>query len=243
MTARQHEPGSDLPAPPLASPEEEAFWGKVSAQVARRRRVKHARHQRIASTALILLVGLPSALWMVHAHRRDRLVDYSYRGSIHGGWMEEQGGGTETPDVIGIGSVGTKGRGGGTGSYGSGVGNLGGNQNEHPVVEFEDDTFTESGHLDQEQIDRVIRRNQGQIRYCHESLLARYPALDGEVTLLITLRRDGTVAQTQIVSSTANNPELEACLALRVSTWFFPPSENGGTMRLFHSFRFKAPGK
>jgi hypothetical protein len=225
MAARHEAPGSDLPAPPLASPEEEVFWGKVSAQVARRRRLKHTRHQRVAAAAVFLLIGLPSSLWMVQTRRDDAIVDFSDSPST---------------DNIGIGSIGTKGRGGGTGGYGSGVGGLGGKHEAPQVVEFEDDTITENGSLAPEQLHRVIRMNRGQIRYCHESLLARYPALAGEVPVRIDLRADGTVAQARVMGSTVNNPELEACVAHRVSTWRFPRPT--GEMVFLHTFRFQVTG-
>jgi TonB family protein len=247
MTARHDEPGSDFPAPPFASPEEEVFWGKVSAQVARRRRLKSARNQRVAATALFLLVSLPWVLWMVQAGDEDRPTYVAKRSDLgptaYSNWIEEQGGATETRDFIGIGAVGTKGRGGGTGGYGSGIGGLGGGDEGAVEVVIAGDKATVSGPLDLELIRQVIQRNQAQLRFCYESLLPRHPALAGEVTVRFTVLPNGTVAHTTVTRSTVNNPVLEACVTGRVRAWLFPKPEGESPVLVTYPFLFQVTGK
>jgi TonB family protein len=151
------------------------------------------------------------------------------------------GGGGGGGDTIGIGAVGTKGRGGGMGGYGSGVGGLGGKQSVD--VGIAADEATVSGSLDKELVRQVIARNRGQIRYCYESLLNRYPKLGGKVAIRFTIGAEGNVLSSSVAQSTAGNSELEQCVAGRVRTWAFPKPKGGGSVVVTYPFIFKAAGE
>ena len=90
-------------------------------------------------------------------------------------------GGGGVGDTIGIGGIGTQGRGGGTGGYGSGVGVLGGKKGVDIGITSSDPMVM--GSLDKELIRKVIHANRGQIRYCYESQLNRFPKLEGKVAI------------------------------------------------------------
>jgi TonB family protein len=151
------------------------------------------------------------------------------------------GGGGGGGETIGIGSVGTKGRGGGMGGYGTGVGGLGGKQSVD--VGIAADEATVSGSLDKELIRQVIQRNRGQIRYCYESLLNRFPKLGGKVAIRFTIASEGNVVTSTVAQSTAGNSELEQCVAGRVRTWSFPKPKGGGSVVVTYPFIFKAAGE
>jgi TonB family protein len=151
------------------------------------------------------------------------------------------GGGGGGGETIGIGAVGTKGRGGGMGGYGSGVGGLGGKQSVDVGIAAEDATVT--GSLDKELIRQVIQRNKGQIRFCYESLLNRYPKLGGKVSIRFTIASEGNVVTSSVAQSTAGNAELEQCVAGRVRTWSFPKPKGGGSVVVTYPFIFKAAGE
>ena len=151
------------------------------------------------------------------------------------------GGGGGTGNTIGIGAIGTKGRGGGTGDYGSGVGGLGGKQSVDVGIAADDATVM--GSLDKELIRQVIARNRGQIRFCYESLLNRYPKLGGKVAIRFTISATGSVVASSVAQSTAGNPELEQCVAGRVRTWQFPQPKGGGVVVVTYPFLFKAAGE
>ncbi|QRO00985.1 adventurous gliding motility protein GltG [Archangium violaceum] len=151
------------------------------------------------------------------------------------------GGGAGGGETIGIGAVGTKGRGGGMGGYGSGVGGLGGKQSVEVGIAAEDATV--SGSLDKELIRQVIQRNKGQIRFCYESLLNRYPKLGGKVSIRFTIASEGNVVTSSVAQSTAGNSELEQCVAGRVRTWSFPKPKGGGSVVVTYPFLFKAAGE
>jgi TonB family protein len=150
-------------------------------------------------------------------------------------------GGGGTGDTIGIGGIGTKGRGGGTGNYGTGVGVLGGKQSADIGIASSDPIVM--GSLDKELIRQVIRRNIGQIRFCYESLLNRYPKLAGKVPVKFVITESGTVASSQATGSTSGNAELDSCVAGRVRTFQFPKPKGGGVVLVTYPFIFKASGE
>jgi hypothetical protein len=46
-----------------------------------------------------------------------------------------------------------------------------------------------------------------------------------------------------VAQSTANNNELETCVAGRVRTWMFPKPKGGGVVQVTYPFIFKAAGE
>lgn len=150
------------------------------------------------------------------------------------------GGGGGTGDTVGIGGIGTKGRGGGTGSYGTGVGVLGGKSSVDVGITSSDPEVM--GSLDKELIRKVIHMNRGQIRYCYESLLNRFPKLGGKVAVKFVITATGSVASSSVAQSTAGNAELETCVAGRVRTWKFPEPKGGGVVVVTYPFIFKQSG-
>jgi len=150
-------------------------------------------------------------------------------------------GGGGIGDTIGIGGIGTKGRGGGTGGYGSGVGQLGGKKDVDIGITSSDPTVM--GSLDKELIRKVIHANRGQIRYCYESQLNRFPKLEGKVSVKFVISASGSVATSQVAGSSASNAELETCVAGRVKTWMFPKPKGGGVVVVTYPFIFKQSGQ
>lgn len=149
-------------------------------------------------------------------------------------------GGGGVGNTVGIGGIGTKGRGGGTGGYGSGVGVLDGKKNvdigitsSEPIV---------MGSLDKELIRKVIHANRGQIRYCYESQLNRFPKLNGKVAVKFIISPTGSVSTSSVAQTTVRNAELEACVAGRVRTWQFPKPKGGGVVIVTYPFIFAQSG-
>jgi TonB family protein len=99
------------------------------------------------------------------------------------------------------------------------------------------------GSLDKELIRQVIHRNRGQIRYCYESQLTRFPKLNGKVAVKFVITAEGTVASSTVVQATTNNAELETCVAGRVRTWVFPKPKGGGVVVVTYPFIFKQSGE
>ncbi|MCU0701190.1 MAG: adventurous gliding motility protein GltG [Myxococcaceae bacterium] len=150
-------------------------------------------------------------------------------------------GGGGLGDTIGIGGIGTRGRGGGTGGYGSGVGVLGGKKDVDIGITSSEPTVM--GSLDKELIRKVIHANRGQIRYCYESQLNRFPKLEGKVAIKFVISAAGSVASSNVAQTTVGNAELESCIAGRVRTWIFPKPKGGGVVVVTYPFIFKQSGQ
>ena len=149
-------------------------------------------------------------------------------------------GGGGVGDTVGIGGIGTKGRGGGTGGYGSGVGVLGGKKDIDIGITSSEPMVM--GSLDKELIRKVIHANRGQIRYCYESQLNRFPKLNGKVAIKFIISPTGSVSTSSVAQTTVGNAELEACVAGRVRTWQFPKPKGGGVVIVTYPFIFAQSG-
>lgn len=149
-------------------------------------------------------------------------------------------GGGGVGDTVGIGGIGTKGRGGGTGGYGSGVGVLGGKKDVDIGITSSEPMVM--GSLDKELIRKVIHANRGQIRYCYESQLNRFPKLNGKVAVKFIISPTGSVSTSSVAQSTVGNAELESCVAGRVRTWMFPKPKGGGVVIVTYPFIFAQSG-
>ncbi|WNG25666.1 adventurous gliding motility protein GltG [Cystobacter fuscus] len=145
-------------------------------------------------------------------------------------------------NVVGIGEVGTKGHRDGKDDYGRSVGGLAGTK-KSVEVGIAAEEATVSGSLDKELVRQVIQRNRGQIRFCYESLLNRFPKLGGKVAIRFTIATEGNVVTSSVAQSTAGNSELEQCVAGRVRTWTFPKPQGGGSVVVTYPFIFKASGE
>lgn len=101
--------------------------------------------------------------------------------------------------------------------------------------------------LDRELIRRIVRQHVGQVRYCYEQLLPRYPTLQGRVVVKWHVTPAGTVDASEVVSSTAQRAELGECIAGRVRLWTFPSSREmskaGVTISYPFLFKLSADGK
>lgn len=102
---------------------------------------------------------------------------------------------------------------------------------------------TVEGALDKELVRKVIQRNDGQLRYCHESQSARSPGLAGKVVVKFTISSTGAVASSEVVQSVAGHAEFEACVAHRVRTWMFPKPTDGGLVVVTYPFFFEPLSK
>lgn len=75
-----------------------------------------------------------------------------------------------------------------------------------------------SGDIDRAAIQKVVKRNTGQIRYCYEAQLAKNPALQGRVDVTFVIGTDGHVTE---ATADGVDPELDQCIAGRFKTWVF----------------------
>ncbi|MCE9671441.1 TonB family protein [Myxococcus stipitatus] len=144
------------------------------------------------------------------------------------------GGGT----AMGIGGLGTKGEGRGAG--GSGGIDLGGRGKS--ITKVIPGKTTVVGGLDKDVIAKVIRRHQGEIKYCYESELNKDPSLAGKVAVAFTIDPTGAVADANVSETTLNNSRAEQCMLSRIRRWKFPEPKGGGVVAVTYPWLFSPAG-
>ena len=150
------------------------------------------------------------------------------------------GGGGGTGNTIGIGAVGTRGVAGGEGKYGTGIGM--GKKSSADISITNSDPEVQ-GSMDPELIRRVVRSHHDQLKYCYDNALTRNPKLTGKVSVRWIIREDGTVASSNVQTTTTGTPDLDKCIAGRVLTWIFPKPKGGGVAVVTYPFVFKQAGE
>ena len=144
----------------------------------------------------------------------------------------------------GIGRLGTHGHGDGNLKYGNGV-MLAAKEKTAPPppIEIEGGCNVDGSCLDKDLIRRVIHQNIAGFRYCYESLLNRFPSLEGKVSMRFQVAQSGKVPNADIAQSTANNAELEQCVSNRTRLLQFPSRKWAGLVVITYPFIFKQAGK
>lgn len=144
------------------------------------------------------------------------------------------GGGT----ALGIGGLGTQGNGRGAG--GSGGIDLGGRGKS--ITKVIPGKTTVVGGLDKDVIAKVIRRHQGEIKYCYESELNKDPSLAGKVAVAFTIDPTGAVSDANVSESTLNSSKAEQCMISRIRRWKFPEPKGGGVVSVTYPWLFSPAG-
>jgi hypothetical protein len=151
------------------------------------------------------------------------------------------GGGGDGQGTIGIGHLATLGHGDGTGgSVGIGRGTrLGPRGSVGPRLT--PGRIESVGSLAPEAIRRVVLRNLGQVRHCHEQGLAVNPNLAGRVVVRFVIGDSGTVLGSAVGESNVAVPLVSTCIASAVRRWQFPNPQGGGTVTVTYPFTLEPP--
>jgi hypothetical protein len=175
--------------------------------------------------------------------RGDSSGDASGKGGLGLSGVGEGGGGT-ADGGIGLGKVGTLGHGAGTGTgqgYGSGAGKLGGGGSGSRGRVAAATATTAGAGLPPEIIQRIIRANVEQIRFCYEAALTKTPALAGKVAVSFTIDGQGKVASASAGDTTISDAEMVTCVISAVKRMSFPLPDGGGAVNVTYPFAF-SPG-
>ncbi len=144
------------------------------------------------------------------------------------------GGGTG----LGLGGLGTKGLGQGAG--GDGSVNLGGRGKE--TTRIVPGKVTVVGGLERDEIMKVIRRHESEIKFCYEQELQKQPALSGKVSVAWTIDAAGAVPEANVSESSIGSAAVEKCMTDRIRRWKFPEPRGGGTVDVTFPWNFKPAG-
>jgi TonB family protein len=138
-------------------------------------------------------------------------------------------GGGAGEGTIGLGNLGTIGKGGGGGNgsgFGRGASGLGGRRARLPEVE--PGQATVRGPLEREIIRRIVRRHINEVKYCYEQQLVRKPDLGGRILVQFTIAPSGQVIASALENSTMGDARVEGCAIQAVRRWEFPGARAGG---------------
>lgn len=87
-------------------------------------------------------------------------------------------------------------------------------------------------------IQSVVRRGSGAIKYCFEKELQLNPKLSGKVVINWTVNLQGKVLKSYVASSSMSNKKVESCMTRVVKRWRFDPPK-GGHCAISYPFTFK----
>ncbi len=158
-------------------------------------------------------------------------------GDDIGSKFKDTGAGGKGTATQGIAGIGTKGRGSGMSSYGSGVG-LGGKGNVSIDAGGADAGW--EGTIDREAVRRVIRSILNQIKSCYERQLRVNSSLEGKVVIQFEIMEQGRVRSAKTKSSNLNDGTVESCVAARIKEARFPEPPPGTIAVVDYPFVFGA---
>ena len=88
------------------------------------------------------------------------------------------------------------------------------------------DPQTRGGTVDQEGLQRTLRRKRADIERCYERALAGDPELAGRILIEFTIGSDGRVSSASLRENTVGSA-VGSCIEGRVRRWRFDPPEGG----------------
>ena len=88
------------------------------------------------------------------------------------------------------------------------------------------DAQTRGGTLDQDDLQRTLRRKRSDIERCYERALASDPELSGRILVEFTIGTDGRVSSASLRENTVGS-SVGSCVEGRVRRWRFDPPEGG----------------
>lgn len=143
------------------------------------------------------------------------------------------GGGGEAVDV---GGLGTKGKGGGRSGFGLGSS---GTKGEAEVSYVAEEVEVRDG-LTREEIERVVRAHQSEIRACYEKSMIRASNtnLSGRLKVSWFVNSAGRATSVKKLSGFGEEAGLYECVASRIQSWQFPRPRGGSGAQVSWPFVF-----
>ncbi|MBN8536014.1 MAG: FHA domain-containing protein [Deltaproteobacteria bacterium] len=162
-------------------------------------------------------------------------------GEDLGSKFKDTGRGGKGTATEGISGIGTKGRAGGTSSYGS-IDGFGDKTTVAIQAGGSEESF--EGSIDKDAVRRRITYNLNLIRGCYNQELNRLDksgrkSLEGKVVLKWEIVNNGVAKNVRVSSSTLNNREIEKCIAERLATIVFPDPPKDTTAEVMYPFVFR----
>ena len=106
------------------------------------------------------------------------------------------------------------------------------------IPKMEMTALTIEGSIEESLIQRVIRRNASQIRYCYQRVLNRNPGLRGQTHINVVIGQKGRVSDATATSSQTDFSDVSRCIAGRFRRFRFPSHTDQKPVRFKISYRF-----
>ncbi len=135
---------------------------------------------------------------------------------------------------LGTMSLGGSSRGGGTGA------SLSKNKTGRGFIDGIEEEVVVVGGLDKSVIERVIRRNLGDINYCYERRLNARPNLSGVFEAEFYIGANGRVKSSGSSRNTLSDARLNNCINSSIKTWKFPKPVGGTVVKVNYPFILKS---
>jgi len=113
---------------------------------------------------------------------------------------------------------------------GDGLGGIGSVRTATPNNQLAFGALEVSEGLDAPQVEAVLRRLRGQLRYCYQRELRTAPGLSGALTVRLEIVADGGVEQVAIVGDTVGSAPVSACVEGRFRRMTFPAPRSGAAV-------------
>lgn len=150
-----------------------------------------------------------------------------------------RGGGSHGLGSYKVGGVGTLSLGGAARGGGTGVSLSQGKTSKGYVDGLEEEIIV-AGGLDRSVIERVIRRNLGDINYCYERRLNARPNLSGVFEAQFAIGANGRVQSVRAARSSLSDGILDQCIQNSIKTWQFPKPVGGTVVNVNYPFILKS---
>jgi len=256
------EPRSEELKRPVVSPTEKRHRPKVAKRVAKKPKIvaKHKTptrnmrksHARSKSRTNINHVGALAALGSLSKSATNGGLNVNKIQTSKGAGMggSQGSGGVQSAfygkglvgaalgpghNVKGAGGYGTRGKGGGKAGYGRMSLSGASGAFFHPV---EEEALIDGG-LDRDEINAVIQRHLGQVRFCYEQGLQSEPDLAGRVAIKFVIGSRGHVNVANIANSSLRSRTVESCLVNKLKGWKFPEPRGGVDVKVSYPFVLK----
>lgn len=145
-----------------------------------------------------------------------------------------QGLGSYKVGGLGTMSLGGSSRGGGTGA------SLSKNKTGKGFIDGIEEEVVVVGGLDASVIKRIIKRNEGDIKYCYERRLNARPNLSGVFEAEFFISASGSVQRSGSSRNTLGDATLNNCINSSIKTWKFPKPVGGTVVKVNYPFILKS---
>ncbi len=87
-------------------------------------------------------------------------------------------------------------------------------------------------------IKSVVKAHTTEVHACYETALAKFPKLQGKITVSFNIEPGGEVTSTAIQDSTLDHDGLERCVLSAAAGWQFSPRAGAAPLAVSYPFTF-----